>query len=172
MIEAFKEAISGQFEADFCTLDGAIERCPETDWDARIVDLTFNQAVFHTLFFTDVYLSRDLASLRGQAFHRENAAVLGDYEELEPRRQQASYTRAFLRRYVEHGRDKARATLHGEDVSELERRPGFDWLDISRAEVHIRNIRHLQHHAAQLSLWLKMRGDEGVEWVGSGWRES
>jgi hypothetical protein len=43
---------------------------------------------------------------------------------------------------------------------------------LSRAELHIYNIRHIQHHAGQLSLRLRLETGEGVDWVGSGWREA
>jgi hypothetical protein len=44
--------------------------------------------------------------------------------------------------------------------------------DFSRAELHVYNIRHIHHHAAQLSLRLRLDTGRGVDWVGSGWREA
>jgi hypothetical protein len=60
----------------------------------------------------------------------------------------------------------------------IDRCPATGWnqpvasLQFSRGELHVCNFRHLQHHAAQLSL--RLRSDAGVEIpsVGSGWRST
>jgi hypothetical protein len=51
----------------------------------------------------------------------------------------------------------------------------FAWLarlSMSRAELHVYNIRHIQHHAAKLSLRLRLDYGLDIRWVGSGWREA
>jgi hypothetical protein len=160
LIGLYKELISGKFEAAFCMLAACTERCPDELWYAPVGNLKFCQVVFHTLFYADVYLCRDLNSLREQPFHREHAAAFADYEELEERRQQALYDKPFIRKYLRHCREKAGSVV-----------AGFDWLKFSRAEVHVYNIRHIQHHAAQLSLRLRQDSGDGIPWVGSGWRD-
>jgi uncharacterized damage-inducible protein DinB len=57
---------------------------------------------------------------------------------------------------------------------------GFDdgWLrlvDLSRGELHIYNIRHVQHHAGQMSAYLRrvdgaLADPKALPWVGTGWR--
>jgi DinB superfamily len=170
VIDTFKELIANQYEAAFCMLASCVTRCPDANWDRPVGNLKFCQVAFHTLFFADVYLGRDLKSLREQSFHRDHAAVFADYEELEDREQQAVYGKSFIQAYLQHCRGKALQVIAAETADVLGSRPGFDWLKFSRAEVHVYNIRHIQHHAAQLSLRLRLDTGDGIPWVGAGWR--
>jgi DinB superfamily len=171
MLGAYKELIANQFEAAFCTLAACVDQCPEESWNRPVGNLKFCQVAFHALFFADLYLGKDLQSLRDQAFHRQYAQAFADYEELENRVQVAVYDKAFIKAYLRHCRDKAANVIAAETEQVLNSRPGFERLKFSRAELHFYNIRHVQHHAAQLSL--RLRIDSGVEipWVGSGWRQ-
>jgi hypothetical protein len=171
MLDVFKQLIANQFEGVLCMLAACVQRCPDDRWNEPVANLKFCQAVFHALFYTDVYLGRNYASLRDQPFHREHAAVFGDYEEREDRPPQALYDKPFITAYLQHCRAKAARVIADETAESLARRPGFDWLPFSRAEVHVYNIRHVHHHAAQLSLRLRLDTGDGIPWVGSGWRE-
>ncbi len=73
---------------------------------------------------------------------------------------------------MRHCRAKAKAVVDAETEDSLAQRPGFDWLEFSRAEVHVYNIRHIHHHAAQLSLHLSQKTGEAVAWQSSGWDNS
>jgi len=46
------------------------------------------------------------------------------------------------------------------------------WLPFPRVEVHIYNVRHIQHHAAQLILRLRRDHKQGIPWFKSGWPEA
>ena len=171
MLDLYKSVIARQYDAALCTLGGGVGRCPDAMWDSAVANLKFCQAVFHALIFTDLYLGPDVGSLREQGFHREHSGVFGDYEEFEPRRQAAVYTRPFIELYLGHCRAKAAAVTAGETAESLAGLSGFERLKFPRAELHVYNIRHVQHHAAQLSLRLRLDTGDGVAWVGSGWRE-
>jgi hypothetical protein len=151
-------------------LDSCIDQCPDAAWDAPVADLKFCQVAFHVLFFTDFYLEATEHTIRDQDFHRANLDVFRDYEELEDRQQQLLYERSFIKDYVQHCRAKSGRVVASETQQTLITRCGFSRRDCSRAELHVLNIRHIQHHAAQLSLKLKLDTGEGVDWVGSGWR--
>ena len=169
--ELYKSLIDNQYEAALCMLNDCIEKCPDELWHEPVAELKYCQVVFHTLFFTDVYLGTSLDSLRKQPFHQENVADFGDYKELEKRKQRATYEKSFIRSYFNHCRKKAADVVSGETAESLAQPAGFDWLDFSRAEVHVYNIRHLHHHAAQLSLHLRLQTGEGIPWCRSGWHE-
>ena len=52
--------------------------------------------------------------------------------------------------------------------SDLERPSGFEWLarrEMSVAESVLYNLRHVQHHAAQLNLVLRQEAGFGADWV-------
>lgn len=171
MIEHYKSLIVRQYEAALCMLGACVDRCSDADWHAPVANLKFSQAAFHALLFTDLYLGSDVVSLRSQPFHRRHADVFADYEEFENRPQRALYDKPFVKMYLQFCRDKAAEVVASETAESLEHSSGFQWLEISRAEVHVYNVRHIHHHAAQLSLHLRLRTGEGIPWVGSGWRD-
>ena len=148
-------------------LECCVDQCPNANWQAPIANLKFCQAVFHALIFTDLYLGADETSLRAQPFHRDHGAVFGDYEEFEDRAQQQTYQKPFIQKYLEHCRNKARQVVSSETAATLVKTSGFARKDFSRAELHVCNIRHLQHHAAQLSLRLRIDSDLSVLWTSS-----
>jgi uncharacterized damage-inducible protein DinB len=45
------------------------------------------------------------------------------------------------------------------------RRCGFEWLDLSVAEMLLYNMRHVQHHAGQLNRILRQKIDSAPRWV-------
>ena len=45
---------------------------------------------------------------------------------------------------------------------------GFHWYKVSKLEHQIINIRHTQHHAAQLADRLRVGANVGVDWVSAG----
>ena len=171
MVDAFKELIARQFEAALSTLSACIEQCPPAIWDAPIANLAFCQSAFHALFYADCYLGPNTESLKQQVFHRDNPDFFRDYEELEDREQQLLYDKESILRYLAFCRRKAAEAIAAETADTLSTRCGFDWLAISRAELYIYNIRHIQHHAAQLILRLRLSGDIDIPWARSGWRE-
>lgn len=170
MLDTFKQLIVAQYEAALSMYKACIDRCPDAVWNSRIANYTFSQVAFHTLFWTDFYLSQSEDSFRRQSFHLNNERFFGDYEEFEDRAPVRLYERAPIRAYMEQCRSKASEVLAEETADTLSAeypRRGF-----SRAELHVYNIRHIQHHTAQLSLRLRLDANEGIPWVGSGWREA
>lgn len=191
MLDTFKTFVH-QFEAALSMLNACVDRCPETIWDARVANYRFCQVAFHTLFWTDFYLGQSEESFRRQPFHEwlrpdgalalevrtgegdpvfQNERLFGDYVEFEDRAPVRLYDKAAIRAYLDHCRTKASEVMGAETVDTLSAPSGLRSPDLSRAEVHVYNIRHIQHHAAQLSLRLRLDANGGIRWVGSGWRE-
>ena len=169
MLALYQSLIADQFAAALRMLGDAVAKCPDALWHEPVADWKFCQVAFHAVFYADVYLGSTLDSLQTQAFHREHAATFADYEDLQPLPPQATYEKPFIEKYLQHCRAKAMAVVPAETTDSLAHRPGFDWLDFSRAEVHVYNIRHIHHHAAQLSLHLRTKTGDGVAWQSSGW---
>ncbi|MCZ6816556.1 MAG: DinB family protein [Planctomycetota bacterium] len=169
MLDAYKNSVAKQYEAAFCTLNRCIDRCPEDSWNAPVANWKFCQVANHVLFYSDLYLGADKKTFRDQPFHRANPQFFGDYEEFEDHVPQALYEKTPIKSYMEHCRSKATEVIAAETADSLNSRCGFDWLPIPRAELHVCNIRHIQHHAAQLILRLRIDVDEDFGWVKSGW---
>jgi hypothetical protein len=174
MRDTLAELLAHQYEASLCTLNLAVVRCPEPTWNQRVAAWKFCQAAFHAVFFADVYLqpSDDVAALKLQAFHIDHKADFRDYEELEDREQVLLYEKAFVLSYLQNIRRKAQEIIARESADTLAGPSGFRRRKCSRAELHVYNIRHIQHHAAQLSLRLRLDTDLDVPWVGHAWVEA
>ena len=171
MLDTFKELIANQFEAAFCTLNTCIQRCPETSWDVPVGNYPFCQVMFHTLFFADYYLGENEEAFHRQPFHRDHEQFFGDYEQLEDREPVSLYEKSSINNYLEHCRTKASQVIASESADSLSARAGFQRREFSRAELHLYNIRHIQHHSAQLSLRLRIDANVDIPWIGSGWHE-
>ncbi len=171
MVDVMKELLAHQYEAALCTLGKCIQACPAASWEAPVANIKFCQVAFHTLFFTDYYLGKNHEAMKDQAFHHNRPEFFRDYEEMQPRPQVLLYPREEVLEYLAFCRDKARETLAEETVEVMAAPCGFPRKTFSRAELHVYNLRHIQHHAAQLSLRLRLDTGVDIPWVGSGWRD-
>ncbi len=168
MADVLRELLRNQFEAALCTLNLCLEECPDELWQEPVGNEPFSRVVFHTIFFADLYLSADEASFRQQPFHAENADLFGDYEQLQWRVPVCTYERAPLQKYLTFCREKTVAVVSAETDESLAAPCRFPRREFSRAELHVYSMRHIQHHAAQLSLRLRLSADAGIPWVESG----
>jgi hypothetical protein len=170
MSDYLSGVLTSQFEASLCMLNQCIDRCPPEHWEGKIANYTFRQVAYHTLFFVDLYLSpredafelRDLHHRGGDEREPAMSAGLAQQETLD---------------YVAICRQKAIETLACETLQSLEGPSGFSYRKISRGELHMYNIRHVQHHAGQLSANLRGKSEilidrHALPWVGSGWRRA
>ncbi len=167
-LETVTQVILSQYEAALSTLGWCIDSCPDEAFNAPVIELAFCQTAFHALFYCDYYLGEDEATFKSQAFHVEHADVFRDYEELEYRKQRHLYERAFLLTYLEHCVEKARVSLANATEESLSAPCGFERRPFSRLELHVVSIRHVQHHAAQLGMRLRVGHGVEMPWVQSG----
>ena len=174
VLDTLKQLLTHQYEGSLSALNLCVARCPERNWDERVANWKFCQTAFHVVMFTDLYLqpTDDVEAFKGQAFHVEHKADFREYEELEDRPQVLLYEQPFVLSYLQHVRHKARETIARESAEVLAGPSGFHWRKCSRAELHVYNIRHVQHHAAQLSLRLRLDAGVDIPWVSHAWKEA
>ena len=156
-----------QFGAAIDMLDNALRACPDSLWRDRLWNNPSDQPessqfwyiAYHTLFWLDFYLSGSVEGFAPPApFTLEEMDPAG----LLPER---PYTKEELQTYLEHGRKKCRATIEALTDEKARQRCGFEWVDVSIAELLLYNMRHVQHHAAQLNLILRQTIDSAPRWV-------
>jgi uncharacterized damage-inducible protein DinB len=169
MIEYVRQIFTTQYEAALCMLNQCIAACPPEHWEGKIASGTFRWVAYHTMFFTDLYLSPTAEAFQLRDLHERG----GDERRDE---MSAGLDRAEALAYVNICRQKMLATLAAETPESLAGPSGFSWYQVTRGELHLINIRHLQHHTGQLSAFLR-RVDESsqddpktLRWIGSGWR--
>jgi uncharacterized damage-inducible protein DinB len=66
-------------------------------------------------------------------------------------------------------------TIAADTEDSLKGPSGFSWYKVTRGELHLINIRHVQHHTGQLSAYLRRvvpacQDRHALPWVGTGWR--
>ena len=172
MKKNFTTIIENQYEAAFSTINLCLKKCSDEKWLRTVANMSFSQAAFHTLFFADLYLNEfHDDSFRQQEFHQQNKDKFGNYEELKDKLREQQYEKPFVESYLQHCRDKLRSEFtKASEEWFLEPSP-FSWIESTRSEVHIYNIRHIQHHAAQLILSLRLEGPIEFPWFRSGWED-
>jgi hypothetical protein len=153
------DALWRQFGAAIDMLENAIVACPDEVWGDRTQRPEFWYLAYHTLFWLDFYLSDSPEGFAPPApFTLDEMDPAG----LLPGR---VYTKEELRNYLEYGRRKCRAALESLTDEKAGQRFRLNWMDFSLAELHLYNLRHVQHGAAQLNLILRQRTDSAPGWV-------
>jgi uncharacterized damage-inducible protein DinB len=141
-------------------LERAIIACPDNLWSATAGTREFWHMAYHTLFFLDLALS---GTVEGFAPPPPFTLSELDPTDVKPERQ---YTKAELLEYVRHCREKGRMTIGMLTDLEAVRVVRFEWLEMKFGELMLYNMRHVQHHTAQLNMVLRQSGLEPPDWVG------
>src|SRR5262245_32843960 len=168
MLELVKEILVGQFEASLAMLNVCISACAEEHWEGKIAHGSFRWVAYHTLFFVDLYLSESEEAFQLRDLHERGGDERG--EEASP-----GLPKQETLAYVPICRQKMLETIAAETAESLTGPSGFSYRKISRAELHIYNIRHIQHHTGQLSAYVRRVdpahiGQRSLPWIGTGWR--
>lgn len=156
MIHFQKEILWRQFGASIDMLGNAIELCPEQFWDN---EKKFWYNAYHCLFFLDYYLT-----LEPKNFTPPSIFSLSEFEDRMPER---TYTKEELLYYVDFCKKKCKKIIAQLD----EQNSKLDWVNQSETmryniiEILLYNMRHVQHHAAQLNLILRQEIDNATDWI-------
>jgi uncharacterized damage-inducible protein DinB len=165
MIVFWRSAIRQQFHAAIDMLANAIEVCPDSVWIGQ-ERRAFWYLAFHTLFFLDLYLSEDDES----EFHPPPPFGITELDDNVP--PERVYSKDELRGYVEHCRNRLDVVMAGmTEVWATEPCP-FPYRKMSNGVLLLYNMRHVQHHAAQLNLLLRQATNFAPDWVSKGGRNS
>ncbi len=155
-----KNILWPQFGASIDALEQAIDFCPDQLWanpSRPIGDWQgFWHMVYHTLHWLDLYLygSRE-GFVQPAPFN---------HQQFDPKRQ--VYSKAELQTYLRYCRQKCQTTLQSLSDENAQKTAHFPWIgEISFVELQLYNMRHVQHHAAQLNLILRQEIDDAPDWV-------
>ena len=159
MTEETKQLIWGQFGAAIDTLENAIRACPANLWSDQS---RFHQVWYmtsHTLFWLDYYLTEDTDDF--------NPPEPFGLEELDPAGviPARPYSKDELLTYLEYCRQKCRETIRTMTEQRATKLRKFKKADLTHAELLLYNMRHVQHHAAQINLLLRQNIDSAPGWV-------
>jgi uncharacterized damage-inducible protein DinB len=162
VIDFWRAAIRQQFHAAIDMLANAIEACPDSVWFGQGQG-AFWYLAFHTIFFLDLYLSPvDEDQFRPPAPF--GVTELAD-EVILP---EPAYRKDELLGYVEHCRRKLDGLMAGMTEEWVAEACPFAFRKMSNGELLLYNMRHVQHHAAQLNLLLRQTTNSAPRWVSKG----
>jgi len=151
-----KESLWKQFGASIDMLENAIVACPIHVWNT---DTKFWYNAYHCLFFLDYYLT-----LNPEKFAPPAPFTFSEFEDTMPER---VYIKEEILTYLTTCRKKC----HDLITSLTEAIAESHWTNISKTmsypviEILMYNMRHVQHHAAQLNLLLRQEINEAPEWI-------
>lgn len=165
-IKDIKRVLASQYLATLETLRRAIVACPDDAWDDAGDKTRFWRVAYHTLFFTDLYLSLTEHDFKPWARHFQEHQFLGPLF-WENNREPQTGTPCTKDEVLEYLGLVERAVVPRLDAVDLDAPSGFHWLSFSKFEMQVYNIRHVQHHAAQLSIRLRDRAGIAIDWVGT-----
>ncbi len=155
-----------QFGAAIDMLNNALRACPDELWQVQIYNEgmerpefgEFWYVAYHALFWLDFYLAGS-----AEGFAPPPPFTLSELEaDLIPER---VYTKAELQTYLEFGRDKCREKIESAADLLVAQQCRPEWPEMSVAELMLYNMRHVQEHAAQLSLFLGLKVGSAPGWV-------
>ena len=151
-----KESLWNQFGASIDMLENAINLCPPQLWNN---EKKFWYNAYHCLFFLDYYLTRKPSEFKPPKPF--------SFSEFENRMPEKVYTKNELIAYLKSNRKKCFDLITDATETLLE----YRWINQSKTmnysmfEILIYNLRHVQHHAAQLNLILRQEIDDAPSWV-------
>jgi hypothetical protein len=169
-------ALWRQFGAAIDMLEDALVACPDSLWTERLWRTPpppwfppqfaeFWYVGFHALVWLDLYLS----GRPEEDFAPPAPFAAGEIDSPEalPER---PYSKEELRAYLASLRQTCHDTLMALTDEQASRPVAYPWSkgqSISFLELHLYNLRHVQEHAAQLSLFLGQYAipDASLDWV-------
>jgi hypothetical protein len=170
-------ALWRQFGSAIDMLENALLACPASLWRDRLwstppppefppLFAEFWYVTFHTLVWLDLYLS----GVPEEEFTPPAPFAQGELDSVEALPEHP-YTREELHAYLAATRQKCHATLVALTDERARQIVSYPWAEgkaVSFLELQLYNMRHVQEHAAQLSLFLGQHGipDETLDWVG------
>jgi uncharacterized damage-inducible protein DinB len=152
------ELIGQQFGAALDMLENAINACPDDQWGHAS---RFWYIAYHTAFWTDYYLSDTPLE---KDYQPPKPFTLSEFEDGQlPERE---YGKTEVLAFLHHARQRLQSQLQNNDQEKLlEKRFASEYRNFSLFELLLYNMRHVQHHAAQLNLLLRQGGTTPPDWI-------
>jgi len=174
MDNSWRTMLWKQFGAAIDMLDNAVVACPDALWREPVWHdpsvppqrTEFWYVAYHALYWLDLYL---FGSEEG--FAPPAPYTLIEQDDAAGPVPDQPFSRDEVRAYIAYTRQKCRATIEALTDERARQPVDFPWMaedgSVSYAELQLYSMRHVQEHAAQLSLLLGRNGVSGdqIDWV-------
>ena len=156
MNQTIKDSIWSQFGASIDMLENAIKLCPDELWDSEV---PFSGNAYHALFFLDYYLTLDPVG-----FTARSPFTHSEFEDEPP---SVPFSRNEILNYLDFNRNKCHDLIMSltDELSKSRWINESKTMDYSLFEILLYNMRHVQHHAAQLNMMLRNQINKAPNWV-------
>lgn len=162
-VSALKEILISQHLASLDMMEKIIKEISGELWlSSAYVNPTW-QVAYHALFFFRLYLFDRLEDHAHWSGHRKGAQHMpqdSDALPVEP------VSQSDMLLFVQACRNEIRPRILATDI--LREECGFSWYEVGKAEHLMVNVRHLQHHVAQLQDRLRNAEGKGIRWTKKG----
>lgn len=171
MIHTFKIILWKNFAASIDMLKNAIALCPEDYWKRN---KRFYYIAYHTTVFLDYYLTIPPKHFAAPLSYTLQEPPPDALDDVVPDK---IYTKEEIIEYIAYAREKCRKVIVALKEEKLQEQwidgPGDidlslasdGTLDYSVLEILFYNLRHVQHHAAQLNLLLRQAIDKAPDFI-------
>lgn len=167
MIDIFKHSLWSQFGASIDSLKNAISMWPDAYWKT---DTKFFYNAYHCLIMLDYYLDIPFTgafpSVLPFTFSETGQQPDGVLGDMVPNR---IYTKTEMLLYLAALRKKCKTFIFGLTEEQFNGRwtegAGEHDMNYTVPEILFYNMRHVQHHAAQLNMLLRQKIDKAPAWV-------
>lgn len=156
----WRTSVWQQYGAAIAMLEDAIRLCPDHLWTAvlwkDIDDVRYGQfwfVAYHTLFWMDLFLTGSM-----EGFMPPPPFIRGALPE-------QPYTKEQILAYLGQCRSRCQSTIEALTEEQAQQRCVFEWMEPSFLELQLYSMRHVQEHAAQLSLVLGQHDVTGFDWI-------
>ncbi|MEY2828780.1 MAG: hypothetical protein RIQ33_638 [Bacteroidota bacterium] len=156
MKKQINESLQQQFGASIDMLENAIKMCPESLWDN---DKKFWYNAFHCLFWLDYYLC-----IEPSKFLPPPPFTLSEFDP-SGALPNSVYSKQELLNYLQINREKCYQLISNLDDELMNKRWINEYKNFSVFEILLYNMRHVQHHAAQLNQLLRISIQDAPKWV-------
>lgn len=154
-------ALKSQYHAALLTLREVVKKCPKELWHQSIDgSAPCWRVVYHTLFYTDLYLHQKAEDFVPWARHQPKANNISRPKIDQP------YSKKDLLDYWRICNNMVDERVAGLDLTAS--KCGFYWYRMSTLEHQLVNLRHIQHHSAILSYRIRQASRIAIGWVGKG----
>lgn len=169
-VEHVRAVFKSQYHAGLAMLRQAIELCPDDLWYDTAPRNVFWQVAYHALYFTHLYLmprENEFVPWEGHVANVQNPdGIAGPPDPGSDLPLTAPpYSRDQVLAYLRHLDGIIDDVVDTLDFASTE--SGFHWYKVSKLEHQVINVRHLNHHMAQLADRLTAAGVGGMRWVGA-----
>lgn len=176
LIQLLASSLKSQYHASLDMLRQAIEACPGDLWVDKAYTNPFWRITYHTLYFVHFYLQPKASDFSPWEQHQTYIQDMDDipappeFQDLgelphRPPQTGEPYTKEQMLEYWKICDDMIDSVVDTVELSSTE--SGFFWYKIPKVEHQMVNLRHVQHHTAQLMERLRTRCDIGIRWTGA-----